>query len=52
MALLAKNEEVQSKNEGARALKTLNIDFSDTKCQLIPPSVMGPGQILNSFEIL
>ena len=34
--LTDKNEEDPSKNEGVRALKRLNIDFSDAQGQLTP----------------
>ena len=35
-----KNEEDQIKNEGARVVTTLFINFSDTQGQLTPKSVM------------
>ena len=35
-----KNEEDQIKNEGARVVTTLFIDFSETQGQLTPKSVM------------
>ena len=47
-----KNEGDEIKNEGARVLTTLYIDFSDAQGQLTPQSVVGFGQILNSSVLL
>ena len=38
-----KNEKDSIKNEGARVLTTLNIDFSDVQGQVTPHSVVGSG---------
>ena len=40
-----KNEEDPIKNEGARVVTTLSIDFSDDQGQLTPKSVMESCQI-------
>ena len=37
-----KNEEDPIKNEGARVVTTLSIDFSDAQGQLTPKSVLEP----------
>ena len=50
--LTCKNEEDPIKNEGARVLTTLNIDFSTTHGQLTPHSEVESGRKSNSFEIL
>ena len=59
MAVLVtcKNEEEPIKNEGARVLTTLYINFPDAQGQLTPKSVVGFGQnpnlsnnIFNEFE--
>ena len=47
----SKNEEDLIKNEGARMLKTLNIDFSTTQGQLSPQSEVESGRKSNSSEI-
>ena len=47
-----KNEEDPIKNEGARVLTTLFIDFSDTQGQLTPKSVMESSRNSNSSELL
>ena len=47
-----KNEEDSIKNEGARVVTTLFIDFSDTQGQLTPKSVMEPCQNSNSSKLL
>ena len=41
--LTCKNEKDPIKNEGARVLKTLNIDYSDAQGQVTPHSVVGSG---------
>ena len=46
-----KNEEDPIKNEGARAVTTLFINFSDAKGQLTPNSVMESCRNSNSFEL-
>ena len=48
----SKNEEDLIKNEGARMLTTLNIDFSNTQGQLTPQSEVESGRKSNSCEIL
>ena len=50
--ITCKNEEVPIKNEGARVLTTLYIDFSDTQGQLTPQFVVVFGQISNSSVLL
>ena len=47
-----KNEEDPIKNEGARVVTTLFIDFSDTQGQLTPKSVMESSRNSNSSELL
>ena len=47
-----KNEEDLIKNEDARVLTTLNIDFSTTHGQLTPHSKVESGRKSNSCEIL
>ena len=47
-----KNKEGPIKNEGARVLTTLNINFSDAQGQLTPQSVVGFGRILDSSVLL
>ena len=47
-----KNEEDPIKNEGARVVTTLFIDFSDAKGQLTPKSVMESCQNSNSSKLL
>ena len=47
-----KNEEDPIKNEGARVVTTLFIDFSDAQGQLTPKSVMESCQNLNSSKLL
>ena len=41
--LTYKNKKDQSKNEGARVLTRLYIDFSDAQGQVIPQSVVESG---------
>ena len=54
MGLLAacKNEEDPIKNEGARVVTTLLINFSDAQGQLTPKSVMESCRYSNSSELL
>ena len=47
-----KNEEDPIKNEGARVVTRLCIDFSDARGQLIPKSVMESCQNSNSSKLL
>ena len=47
-----KNEEDPIKNEGARVVTTLFIDFSDAQGQLTPKSVMESCRNSNSSELL
>ena len=47
-----KNEEDPIKNEGARVVTTLFINFSDAQGQLTPKSVMESCQNSNSSELL
>ena len=47
-----KNEEDPIKNEGARVVTTLSIDFSDAQGQLPPKPVMESCQNSNSSELL
>ena len=47
-----KNEEDPIKNEGARVVTTLFINFSDAQAQLTPKSVMESCSNSNSSELL
>ena len=47
-----KNEEDPIKNEGARVVTSLSIDFSDAQGQLTPKSVMESCQNSNSSKLL
>ena len=47
-----KNEEDPIKNEGARVVTTLFIDFSHAQGQLYPKSVMGSCRYSNPFKLL
>ena len=47
-----KNEEDPIKNEGARMVTRLFIDFSNAQGQLTPKSVMKSCQNSNSYELL
>ena len=47
-----KNEEDPIKNEGARVVTTLFIDFSDPQGQLTPKLVMESSRNSNSFKLL
>ena len=46
-----KNEEDLIKNEGARVVTTLFIDFSDAQGQIAPKSVMESCRNSNSSEL-
>ena len=46
-----KNEEDQIKNEGARVVTTLNIDFSDAQGQITPKPVMESCRNSKSSEL-
>ena len=50
LLVACKNEEDPIKNEGARVVTTLFIDFSDTQGQLTPKSVMEYCQNPNSSK--
>ena len=50
--IACKNEEDPIKNEGARVVTTLFIDFSDTQGQLTPKSEMESCRNSNSSELL
>ena len=52
MLVTCKNEEDLIKNEDARVLTTLNIDFSTTHGQLTPHSEIESGRKSNLSEIL
>ena len=47
-----KNEEDPIKNEGARVVTTLFINFSDAQGQLTPKSVMESSQNSNPSKLL
>ena len=47
-----KNEEDPIKNEGARVVTSLFIDFSDAQGQLTPKSVMESSQNSNPSKLL
>ena len=47
-----KNEEDPIKNEGARVVTTLFIDFSDVQGQLTPKSVIESGQNSNPSKLI
>ena len=47
-----KNEEDPIKNEGARVVTTLFIDFSDAQGQLTPKSVIESGQNSNPSKLI
>ena len=47
-----KNEEDPIKNEGARVVSTLFVDFSDTQEQLTPKSVKESCRNSNSSKLL
>ena len=50
--LTCKYEEVPIKNEGARVLTILYIDFSRTQGQLTPQSMVKSGRNSNSSKLL
>ena len=50
LLVACKNEEDPIKNEGARVVTTLFIDFSDAQGQLTPKSVMESCQNPNSSK--
>ena len=52
LLVACKNEEDPIKNEGARVVTTLFIDFSDAQGQLTPKSVMESCQNSNSSRLL
>ena len=52
LLVACKNEEDPIKNEGARVVTTLFINFSDSQGQLTPKSVMESCQNSNSSELL
>ena len=47
-----RNVEAQIKNEGARVVTRLSIDFSNAQGQLTPKTLMGSRQNSNSSELL
>ena len=47
----ANNKDLIKVLEGARVLTTLNINFTNTQCQLTPQSFVGFGQISNLSEM-
>ena len=51
LLVACKNEEDQIKNEGARVVTTLFINFSDTQGQLTPKSVMESCQNSKSSKL-
>ena len=52
LLVACKNEEGPIKNEGARVVTTLFINFSDSQGQLTPKSVMESCRNSNSSELL
>ena len=52
LLVACKNEEDPIKNEGARVVTTLFINFSDAQGELTPKSVMESCPNSNSFELL
>ena len=50
--VVCKNQEDPIKNEAARLVTTLFIDFSDAQGQLTPKSVKESCQISKSFKLL
>ena len=52
LLVACKNEEDPIKNEGARVVTTLFINFSDAQGQLTPKSVMESCRNSNSSELL
>ena len=51
LLVACKNEEDRIKNEGARVVTTLFINFSDAQGQLTPKSVMESCGISNSSKL-
>ena len=51
LLVACKNEEDPIKNEGARVVTTLFINFSDAQGQLTPKSVMESCRIVNSIKL-
>ena len=49
---VCKNEEDLIKNEGARVVTTLFVDFSDTQGQIIPKSAMESCRNIYSSKLL
>ena len=49
--ITCKNEEDTIKNEGARVLTALNINFSDAQGQITVELVVVSGRNLNSYEL-
>ena len=52
LLVACKNKEDQIKNEGARVVTKLFINFSDAQVQLTPKSVMESCRNSNSSELL
>ena len=52
LLVACKNEEDPIKNEGARVVTTLFINFSDAQGQLTPKSVMEPCRNSNPSKLL
>ena len=52
LLVACKNEEGQIKNEGARVVTTIFINFSDAQGQLTPKSVIESCRNSNSSELL
>ena len=52
LLVACKNEEDPIKNEGARVVTTLFINYSDAQGQLTPKSVMETCRNTNSSELL
>ena len=51
-SLPARMKKIRSKNEGARVVTRLYIDFSDAQGQITPESVVVSGRNLNSSKLL
>ena len=51
LLVACKNEEDPIRNEGARVVTTLLINFSDAQGQLTPKSVMEPCRNSNSSKL-
>ena len=51
LLVACKNEEDPIKNEGARVVTTLSINFSDAQGQLTPKSVMQSSPYSNSSKL-